>query len=600
MHYTDGAVKSELQSDAMLRDYQSESEANVFQAWGEGAQNVMMLSPTGGGKTVTFCDVVVKSDAPACIMAHRQELVGQAALALNRERVPHAIIAQPKVVKQIVKLEQDEHGYSCFNTRANVRVAGVDTIIRNDGNDRWFSQVGLVVPDEAHHVLKANKWGKAVGMFTNPHLRGLYPTAHAVRADGKGLGRDADGLVDRLILGPSPRTLMNRGFLTDYRLICVGSDIDFSECQIGPSGEFNYDAIRAATHKSKTIVGDVVKEYLKYAAGKLGITFVVDVEQAVKQRQAFHDAGVPAEIITGVTPIETRGAIMRKFKARQILQLISVDCLGEGVDVPAIEVVSLARRTASWQLLCQQVGRSWRVIVEGAYWQHWNQYSDAERVAIIAASAKPKAIIIDHVGNILYHAKLRGLPDSEQEYSLLRTGIGGGRKSDAIPMRVCIIGVDKFNQPAVGCFQPYERFYLACPHCGVTPTPPGRATPELVEGDLFELDPAIMAAMRGEVARVNGPLPNVAHMPAHIQRGIIRNHHDRYKAQQSLQRVMMVWGGWQCEHRKLNLREAHKLFFIRYGIDVMSAQTLNAAEAAGLETRIRLELEKHNVYEVAA
>lgn len=581
----------------MLRDYQGQSESEVFQAWNEGAQNVMMLSPTGGGKTVTFCDVVVKSDVPACIMAHRQELVGQAALALNRERVPHAIIAQPKVVRQVVKLLEDEHGYSCFNSRAPVRVAGVDTIIRDDGSDRWFSQVGLVVPDEAHHVLAANKWGKAVGMFTNPLLKGLFPTAHAVRADGKGLGRDADGLVDRLILGPSPRNLMNRGFLTDYRLICVGSDIDFSECQVGPSGEFNYDAIRAATHKSKTIVGDVVKEYLKYAAGKLGITFVVDIEQAVKQRQAYLDAGVPAEIITGETPIESRAAIMRKFKARQILQLVSVDCLGEGVDVPAIEVVSLARRTASWQLLCQQVGRSWRVIVEKAYFDYWNEYSDAERVAIIAASAKPKAIIIDHVGNILYHAKLRGLPDSEQEYSLIRTGIGGGRKSDAIPMRVCLGGVDKFDKPAIGCFQPYERFYLACPHCGVIPAPPGRASPELVDGDLIELDPAVMAALRGEVARINGPLPSVAHMPAQVQRGIVRNHHDRYRAQQSLQRHMMLWGGWQVEHRKLNLREAQKLFFIRYGVDYMTAQTLGATEATALEARIALELQKHNVHE---
>lgn len=569
----------------MLRDFQADMSIQVDSAWGEGAQNVMMNMPTGGGKTVTFTHKVAEYDGPSCVMAHRQELVSQAALALNRERIPHAIMAQKKVIQEIIAAEHEDHGYSVYNSRAAARAVGVDTIIRNDGKDRWFSQVGLVVPDEAHHVLKANKWGRAIGMFTNPQLRGLFPTAHCVRGDGKGLGRDADGLVDRLIVGPTPRELMNRGFLTDWRLICVKSDIEFDE-HVGPSGEFNMPTIRAATHKSSKIVGDIVKTYLQYAAGKLGITFVVDVEMAMRQRDAFQKAGVPAEIITSETPITTRTSIMRQFRARKILQLISVDCLGEGVDVPAVEVVQLARKTASWQLLCQQVGRALRVMVGDLHMKRWGTYTDDERLAIIAASDKPKAIIIDHVGNILWHAQTRGLPDSQQEYSLYRTSIGGGKKSDAIPMRVCL-----------GCSQPYERFYVACPHCKLVPEVAGRGSPELVDGDLFELSPEVMAALRGEVNRINGPMPNLFGMPAAAQRGALRNHHDRYKAQQSLQRYMMLWGGWQTDVKKLSTREAQKLFYLRYGVDYLTAQTLGATEATALESRIAAELQKHNIFE---
>lgn len=570
----------------MLRDFQQQIKADIYQAWGDGAFNVMPVAPTGSGKTVTFCDIVREYNAPACTIAHRQELVGQAALALNRERVEHSIIAPKQVVQQIIALEHELQGYSCFNSRAPVRAAGVDTIIRHDPSDRWYSQVGLVVQDEGHHVLKDNKWGRAQLMF--PNARGLFPTAHAVRADGSGLGREADGLVDRLVVGPSARELIRRGYLTDYRIICVGSDIDFEKVPIGASGEFSMPKLRAATHSSNRIVGDVVAHYMRFAYGKLGVTFAVDIEAAVELRNAYQAAGVPAEVITSDTPLGVRGQLMRKFRARQLLQLVSVDCLGEGVDVPAIEVVSMVRKTASWQLMCQQFGRALRVMVDERYWAYWDQYSDEQRLAIIAASTKPKAIIIDHVGNILWHAKIRGLPDTAQEYSLLRRESNGRGKSDAIPLRVC-----------TDCFQPYERFLLACPHCGGVPQPFGRGSPELVEGDLVELDPNVLAALRGEIERIQGP-PTMPHDadPA-VRRGILRRHHDRARAQASLLRYMMLWGGWQ-RHLGRNDREAQKLFYIRFGIDVLSAQALGSPEAAALETRIAAELQKHNVVEAAA
>lgn len=567
----------------MLRDFQAETKANTYAAWADGAINVMGVSPTGSGKTVTFCNIVEEYDQPAAIIAHRQELVAQSCLALNRERVQHGIIAPKKVIEQIIALEHETHGYSSFNSRAKARVAGVDTIIRHEPGDRWYSQVGLVVQDEGHHVLRENKWGKAQLMF--PHARGFFTTAHACRADGMGLGRDADGLVDRLIVGPYARQLINRGYLTDYRIICVGNDIDFSGLQPGASGEFSMPKLSAMTHASNQIVGNVVAHYLRHAAGKLGVTFVVDIEEAAKQRKAYQDAGVPAEIITSNTPTTVRGALMRKFRARQLLQLVSVDCLGEGVDVPAIEVISMARKTASWQLFCQQFGRALRVLVDEKYWKYWDFYTDEQRVAIILASDKPKAIIIDHVGNILWHAKQRGLPDTKQEYSLLRQERNARGKNDAIRLRVCL-----------GCSQPYEAFLIVCPHCGVPTTVTGRATPELVDGDLIELDPAVLAMLRGEVERVNGPVSIPHGMPQEARHRHIRIHHERYAAQQRLQRVMMLWGGWQKKLGR-NDREAHKLFFIRYGVDVMSAQTLNTADAAGLETKIAAELQRNNIVE---
>jgi hypothetical protein len=416
-----------------------------------------------------------------------------------------------------------------------------------------------------------------------PNARWYFPTAHAVRADNKGLGREGgDGFVDRLIVGPYGRQLIDRGFLTDYRIICAKADIDFDTLEVGPSGDYSMPKLRALTHSSNVIVGDAVKLYLEYAAGKLGVTFVVDKEEAAKTQAAFQKAGVSCAIITDETPTTVRGQLMRKFRARQILMLISVDCLGEGVDVPAIEVVIMARRTASWQLMCQQFGRSLRVLVDPAYEQHWGEYSDLERLAIIANSGKPKAIVIDLVGNIIWHAKFRGLPDSRQEYSLL-AGERNARKSDAIPLRTCL-----------ECKQPYPSYLLACKWCGAVPVPAGRSTPELVEGDVIELDPSVIRALLGEADRIMQPYVNTEGLPGYMNKANLRRHHEKYNAQVALRHAMMIWGGWQ-KHLGLADREAHKLFFIRFGVDVLTAQGFGTADANKLLGQIQAELDRYQV-----
>ncbi|MFW2011210.1 DEAD/DEAH box helicase, partial [Acinetobacter nosocomialis] len=92
-----------------------------------------------------------------------------------------------------------------------------------------------------------------------------------------------------------------------------------------------------------------------------------DVDAAKETADAFRAAGVPAEVITGETPELERAAIMRRFRNRQVLQLVSVDILGEGTDVPAVEVVSMARPTQSYGLYVQQFGRALR-LMDGKDW----------------------------------------------------------------------------------------------------------------------------------------------------------------------------------------------------------------------------------------
>jgi len=142
-------------------------------------------------------------------------------------------------------------GACYYQPSAPVAVAGVDTLVRREVSAQWAAQVSLVIPDEAHHVLRGNKWGDAMALF--PNARAFMPTATPNRADNKGLGRWADGLADVMVEAPPMRWLIEQGFLTDYRIVCVESDLRriLESAKPGASGDWSPQQGKAAAEKSR-------------------------------------------------------------------------------------------------------------------------------------------------------------------------------------------------------------------------------------------------------------------------------------------------------------------------------------------------------------
>ncbi len=539
------------------RDYQELLERDVRAAWAAGQRNVLAVLPTGGGKTFVFSRIASAANTAVCAIAHRSELVGQMSVALAREGVRHRVIGPGTLHRSCSTLHMDEFGRSFIDPGARVAVASVDTLVRMAANDPWVQQVGMWIQDEAHHVLAENKWGRACALFPNAY--GLGVTATPVRADGKGLGRHADGLMDAMVVGPTMRELISRGYLTDYRIFAPPSDIDLSDVAVSASGDFSPAPLRKAVHRSH-IVGDVVQHYLQIAPGKLGVTFAVDIESAAEIAAAYRAAGVPAEVVSSKTPDALRAQVLRRFRARQVLQLVNVDLFGEGFDLPAIEVVTFARPTQSFALFCQQFGRACRLL-EG----------------------KRHALVIDHVGNVMRH----GLPDARREWSLDRRASRGksNAATDVIPVRTCL---------ATDCMGVYERVLGACPYCGHMPVPAGRSTPEQVDGNLFELDPAVLERMRGEVSRVDGDPHYPTTAAPEVQGAIRRRHHDRQAAQGELRGTIALWAGWQRSLGRDDA-EAYRRFWHAFGTDVVTAQSLGAREAHDLGLKIDAVIKCNNV-----
>lgn len=515
---------------------------------------MLAVSPTGGGKTVVFSAIIkaMGVSTPTVAIAHRKELVSQIAMALAVNQVPHRVIGPPALTKQIVTTQMTQLGTSYYSPNAPCAVAGVDTLIRRGVElAAWMAQVRLWVIDEAHHLIQSNKWGKAVDML--PNAKGLGVTATPLRADGKGLGRHSDGVFDVMVEGPNMRELIDMDWLTEYRVFAPLTDINMDEVNVTPGGDFNNKKLKKAVRQSK-IVGDVVEHYQRIAPGKQGITFATDVETAGDIATKFRAAGVMAEAISAETPDNIRNELVNRFRAGEITQLVNVDLFGEGFDLPAIEVCSMARPTESYGLYCQQFGRALRPM-----------------------PGKTHAIIIDHVGNVTRH----GLPDKPRAWSL------DGREKrpraldpdDDIPLTYC-----------VECTQPYERFRTKCPYCGAVPVPGSRAAPEYVDGDLHELDPATLAEMRGEIAKIDNYQETANamrrnHMGSDVVGGFLKNSRRRVEMQEALRESMRWWLAKQREAGRSD-SEAYKLFYLKFGTDVMSAQTLGRPDALKLANKV--------------
>ncbi len=545
-----------------LRTYQHEAETEINAAWAAGNRNVLFVMACGGGKTPLIANTVEKHVGACVVFAHRQELVGQVSRTLARWGVKHRIIGPPNIIKSIIQSHIQLFGRDFYDPNSRVAVAGVDTLVRRaDSLKSWANQVTLWVCDESHHCIKENKWGKAISML--PNAKGLGTTATPERTDGKGLGRKADGVFDVMVLGPDMRTLINglpdwdgkvTRYLTDYRIFCPPSDLDLSTVATGADGDFIRGQLAKKTRESN-ITGHIVEHYLKIAPGKLGITFAPDVETATEWSKLFNQAGVPCEVLTAKTPDRLRIEIMKRFERRELLMLTNCDILGEGVDVPAVEVVIMGRATQSYNLYVQQFGRMDR-LMEG----------------------KEYGILIDHVNNVLRH----GLPDRPRVWSLDRKDRRTAtRDPDAIPMRTC---TNQDRGDGWPCLSPYERFHNACPFCGHIPQPASRTSPEMVDGCLYELDPEVLAAMRGEVHKIDRHPDAVrigmlrAGYSEIVARSQANIHRDRQTAQQYLREALALWMGYQQAMGR-DEREAQKRFYFRHGKDVLSVQALGRAEA---------------------
>jgi len=363
-----------------LRDYQQKAVDDVRAAM-RAHRRVLLVSPTGSGKTVIFSHLaerVWSKGLPVTLQAHRIEIVEQISEALRRNNVGHGIIAP---------------GYP--ETHLPVQVAMVQTLANRIGKLR---KPALLITDEAHHAT-AGTYRKINDFWRDVYQLGT--TATPERLDGKGL----KDVYDVMVMGPSVAELMTRGYLSRYQYFAppVVAEIDNIKSRCG---DFVAEEIAAAMDQRK-VTGDAEQHYRKYLNGRPAVVFCSTVPHAQHVAEQFRAMGWKAEAVDG-----TMDKVMRRDRIKAIGDgrlnlLMSCDLVSEGTDIPAVAGAILLRPTASLVIALQQDGRVLRPNADGL-----------------------PSVILDHVNNWIRH----GLPDADRVWSLEGAG---DRSKRAVSVRQC-------------------------------------------------------------------------------------------------------------------------------------------------------------------
>lgn len=403
-----------------LRDYQQDLYVKIKEKFQAGEQRVLAVLPCGGGKTALAAKIMqdtldAHEQGECLLLCHRIELKNQHIATLQAYGVDTSRIRVESVFTEARRLDQRERPL-------------------------------LLCLDEAH-LARSNSWMKVVNHFSTLTL-GLSATP--CRLDGRSLG----DVFTAMVQGVTHKELTALGRLAPFDYYAPG-EIDLSEVK-KRGGDFAVDEVEDLVC-SRTIYGDVLKSYRRFADGRRTIAYCVSVRHSREVADMFNAAGIPAASLDGSMSAPLRAEIMQKFRAGELLVLSSCNILSEGLDIPAISCSLLLRPTDSLALYIQQSCRALR--------------ADPD-------NPDKRAVILDMVGNVSRHC----FPDTEREYSLTH-GAKPTKEYNAdgtLALRICGF-----------CFKTFENkggAGTSCPFCGEAYELKPRELKKMEEVELQRLD----------------------------------------------------------------------------------------------------------------
>ncbi|MFJ6919712.1 MAG: DEAD/DEAH box helicase [Lactobacillus crispatus] len=252
----------------------------------------------------------------------------------------------------------------------------VQTLTRHIEN---IPEPRLIIVDEGHRAL-AKSYQRILKQFPKAIVLLFTATPHRT-------GRvQLDQIADDIIVGQSIHELTEKGFLAPFRYFQPPGDFDSKLLKRGSTGDFTNDSMQQAM--STKIFGHIVKQYKRIAPGMQAVVYTYSIDSAIKIAAEFNSEGISAVEVDGTTPKEKRALAVRKFRDQEIKILVNVNLFTEGVDLPNVDCVIMARPTASLALYLQ--------------------------FSMRCLNPRPgkTAIIIDHANNF----KSFGYPDDDRDW----------------------------------------------------------------------------------------------------------------------------------------------------------------------------------------
>lgn len=341
-----------------LRDYQKTGVMAVRQAIIDGNTRPLIVLPTGGGKSVILGDIIrraVDKGHTVLWMVHRRNLVFQMKETLEKFGVKTGVIMSGH--------KPDDAAPAQVGT---IQTYSKRISKKKDFNPHFFSADILMI-DEAHRSVSPT-YQAVIKQYPNAVLIGC--TATPLRGDGRGLGAVYNDLIEI----SDVRELTNQGYLAPARYFAP-TTIDTRGIR-SSGGDFILRELGDRVNNT-SITGDVVTNWLKIAENRKTLVFAVDVKHSIAIRDEFRRKSVACEHLDAHSSDDTRDGVFRAMERDEIRVVTNVAVYQEGLDVPDISCIVMARPTKSLGLWKQCPGRGLR-----------------------PADGKADCLILDHGGNI--------------------------------------------------------------------------------------------------------------------------------------------------------------------------------------------------------
>jgi DNA repair protein RadD len=356
-----------------LRPYQTEVITEIETAVEAGDRRIVLVAPTGSGKTVIAAEIARRAVAQhhyVLFLAHRREIITQ-----TRDKLIAAGLS-PGIVQAGLEKE--------LRPQANVQVCSIQTLWSRGMRSKTMPLPPgtVLVIDECHHA-RAHTYQGIIDAYPDALLYGL--TATPCRGDGRGLGN----VFETMIECPQVAELVVGGYLVKSKIYAPVAE-DIAKGVKTQTGDYVISQLAGRMNTDK-LVGDIVTHWHKHGQNRATVVFGVDVAHSVHITSEFINAGVRAEHLDGKTLQGARDAILARLRSGETQVVTNCMVLTEGFDCPDIGCIVLARPTKQMGLFRQMIGRGLR-----------------------PAPGKTDLVILDHSGAVYRH----GLPEDHVEWTL--------------------------------------------------------------------------------------------------------------------------------------------------------------------------------------
>ncbi|WP_437639755.1 RecQ family ATP-dependent DNA helicase [Sorangium sp. So ce854] len=342
------AVLAERFGIASFRPWQREA----IDALLGGAGRVLVVAPTGGGKSLCYQLPAVALPGTTLVLSPLISLMEDQVRALQARGIPATFVAS--------SLSREENGRRLAGLRRGEYklVYAAPERLALDGflEALSASQLSLVAVDEAHCIVQWGhdfrpdylRIGAAIARLRPPRVLACTATATPDARDEiiRRLGwplrpAEGGGEADDGPEGPPPKVIL-RGFARPNLHLQVSA----------------VDGPREAGRRTARALSDALGDPGRPRGA--GIVYAATRKGAERLAEALRDAGWNAEAYhAGLAP-ESRARLSAGFADRSLSVVVATNAFGMGIDRPDVRLVVHAQPPSSIEAYYQEVGRAGR------------------------------------------------------------------------------------------------------------------------------------------------------------------------------------------------------------------------------------------------